>query len=157
MWANLMGRGIVQPADQIDSRQHASHPELLEWLAHDFEQSGYDVKRLERNIVTSRAYQLDSKPSTKITPRPESFATRSRKTSLSRTTAAFLADRDREHADKRRHGTRTDFRFHVPDLMADNYNPSCSKLCFFRIPPYLMTCSSLCLATQRSLACPLFE
>lgn len=74
MWANLMGRGIVQPADQIDSRHRASHPELLDWLARDFEQSKYDIKRLVQAITLSRVYQLDSKPSGKTIPRPESFA-----------------------------------------------------------------------------------
>jgi len=57
MWANLMGRGIVQPADQIDSvNTRAIRNCSNGWLTIS-KQSGYDVKRLERNIVTSRAYQ----------------------------------------------------------------------------------------------------
>ncbi|MCA9206692.1 MAG: DUF1553 domain-containing protein, partial [Planctomycetales bacterium] len=37
-----------------------SHPELLDWLAVEFMESGWDVKRLHRLIVTSAAYQRDS-------------------------------------------------------------------------------------------------
>lgn len=74
MWGYLIGRGIVHPVDEIDSRHHASHPELLEWLTRDFQQSGYDVKRLVRTIVLSRAYQLDVKPAGKSAPLPETFA-----------------------------------------------------------------------------------
>src|SRR5205814_708313 len=46
VWALLLGRGIVQPVDQMDSRHRASHPVLLAWLAHDFEANGFAVKRL---------------------------------------------------------------------------------------------------------------
>jgi hypothetical protein len=62
VWALLMGRGIVHPVDKMDSMHDPSHPELLDWLAADFERSGYDVKRLVRAIVLSRAYQLDGRP-----------------------------------------------------------------------------------------------
>ena len=74
VWAWLMGRGIVHPADQIDSKHPASHPELLEWLARDFAAHGHDVRHLIRRIVSSRAYQLDSVPAPGPAPRPEWFA-----------------------------------------------------------------------------------
>ncbi len=61
-WALLMGRGLVHPVDKMDSQHPASHPELLDDLARDFEASGFDVKRLVRAIVLSRPYQLDSHP-----------------------------------------------------------------------------------------------
>jgi hypothetical protein len=60
MWGWLMGRGIVHPVDRMDSDTPISHPELLDWLARDFEQHGYDLKRLIKAIVSSRAYQLTS-------------------------------------------------------------------------------------------------
>jgi CRP-like cAMP-binding protein len=41
-----------------------SHPELLDWLAVDFMDSGWSVKHLHRLIVTSNAYRMQSKPST---------------------------------------------------------------------------------------------
>ena len=58
MWAVLVGRGLVHPADEMTTRNGASHPELLDWLAKDFAASGYDVRRLVRGIVTSRVYAL---------------------------------------------------------------------------------------------------
>jgi hypothetical protein len=58
IWARLMGRGLVEPVDEMDNRPW--DPDLLDWLAADFADSGYDVKKLIRRIVTSRAYQLSS-------------------------------------------------------------------------------------------------
>jgi hypothetical protein len=76
IWAMLFGRGIVHPVDLMDSKHPPSHPELLDWLARDFERSGYDVQRLVRTLCNTRAYQLESRarsPRTKSAP-PESFA-----------------------------------------------------------------------------------
>jgi hypothetical protein len=74
MWALMMGRGLVHPVDRMDSSCPASHPELLDWLADDFAQSGYNVKRLVRNITSTRVYQLDSRPIGTTRPSPETFA-----------------------------------------------------------------------------------
>jgi hypothetical protein len=74
MWALLLGRGLVHPVDRMDSSRPASHPELLDWLADDFAQSGYDVKRLIRIVTSTRVYQLDSKPEGKTRPPDHSFA-----------------------------------------------------------------------------------
>ena len=57
-WAILMGRGIVHPMDEMNSKNPPSHPELLDWLAKDFAAHGCDMRRLVRSIVLSRAYQL---------------------------------------------------------------------------------------------------
>ncbi len=54
MWAVLMGRGLVHPADEMNARNAPSHPELLDWLAEDFGRNNYDVKRLLRGLVLSR-------------------------------------------------------------------------------------------------------
>ena len=64
-WAYLLGRGLVDPIDDMRATNPPSNPELLEALAQDFIQHGCDVKQLMRLILTSRLYQLDSKP-----PRP---------------------------------------------------------------------------------------
>lgn len=71
MWAAFLGRGIVHPADEINARNVPSHPELLEWLAKDFASHGYDVRRLVRGIVLTRAYGLAS--GSEETP-PDAFA-----------------------------------------------------------------------------------
>ncbi|MCA9265014.1 MAG: DUF1553 domain-containing protein, partial [Planctomycetales bacterium] len=64
MWGLLLGRGIVHPVDKMNSMYDPSHPELLDWLTQDFEQSGYDIKRLVRAIVASTPYQLECRPTT---------------------------------------------------------------------------------------------
>ncbi len=69
LWAALMGRGIVHPADEMNARNAPSHPELLDWLSQDFAASGYDIRRLVRGLVLSRPYGL----SPGSTP-PETFA-----------------------------------------------------------------------------------
>jgi hypothetical protein len=74
IWAMMLGRGIVSPVDQMDSRHPPSHPELLSWLAADFERSGYDIKHLIRTIALSHTYQLDSHWNQAAAPAPELFA-----------------------------------------------------------------------------------
>lgn len=138
MWANLMGRGIVQPTDQIDSRHRASHPELLEWLARDFDQSGYDIKRLVRTIVFSRAYQLDTKPSGKRPPRPESFA-RGLEKPLSAEQllhSLWIATGSKPEPAAAAKLERT-FATTFPDLMPDTYSPSLQQALFLSNSPIL--------------------
>ena len=60
IWAMLMGRGIVHPYDQMDSVHLPSDGELLDGLAKEFIDSGYDIRGLVRGILASRPYQLDS-------------------------------------------------------------------------------------------------
>lgn len=56
MWATLLGRGIVHPADEMNARNAPSHPELLAWLTEDFAGHQQDIRRVVRGIVLSRAY-----------------------------------------------------------------------------------------------------
>jgi len=56
MWHRLLGRGIVANPDEMDGEPWS--PELLDWLAGDFVDNGYDLKHLIATILTSRAYQL---------------------------------------------------------------------------------------------------
>jgi hypothetical protein len=60
LWAYLMGRGLVQPVDQMHSENPPAIPGLLEWLAEDLAAHGYDLDRLVAGLVSSRAYQLAS-------------------------------------------------------------------------------------------------
>ena len=62
VWADLMGRGIVEPVDDLRATNPPSNAELLEALAKDFQESGYDVKHLIRTICNSYAYSLSSEP-----------------------------------------------------------------------------------------------
>ena len=65
MWAHFLGRGFVNPVDDFGPHNPPSHPELLDKLAEEFKESGYDVKKLCRWIMASRAYQLSSMLKTK--------------------------------------------------------------------------------------------
>lgn len=58
IWAQLMGRGIVEPVDMMDNMPWSE--DLLDWLASDFVANGYDMKKLIYTIVTSKTYQLPS-------------------------------------------------------------------------------------------------
>lgn len=62
MWAALMGRGLVEPVDDIRSTNPPTNPELLDALARHFQQSGYNLKELLRTIVLSNAYAISSIP-----------------------------------------------------------------------------------------------
>jgi hypothetical protein len=60
-WQILFGRGIVSTASDFGSQgSWPSHPELLDWLAVEFQESGWDVKRLFFQIATSATYQQSS-------------------------------------------------------------------------------------------------
>jgi len=58
MWHRLLGRGIVENPDEMDGVPWS--PGLLDWLASDFVDGGYDLKRLMATIVSSKTYQMRS-------------------------------------------------------------------------------------------------
>lgn len=58
VWAQLMGRGIIEPVDAMDNEPWSQ--DLLDWMASDFVAHDYDIKKLLFNIMTSRTYQLPS-------------------------------------------------------------------------------------------------
>jgi hypothetical protein len=60
VWASLLGRGIVDPVDDLVASP-ASHPELLDELAQQFAAHGFDLRYLTRAIMNSRTYQLSSR------------------------------------------------------------------------------------------------
>ena len=59
-WKHFMGRGLVEPEDDLRVTNPPSNPELLDGLAKSFVDSGYDMKALIRLIANSRCYQSDS-------------------------------------------------------------------------------------------------
>ncbi|MBX2876063.1 MAG: DUF1553 domain-containing protein [Saprospiraceae bacterium] len=60
-WQNYFGRGLVKTAEDFGNQgELPSHPELLDWLAVSFVESGWDVKALQRMIVTSETYKQNS-------------------------------------------------------------------------------------------------
>ena len=62
VWADLMGRGLVDPVDDLRATNPPSNPALLAALADDFRDRGYDFKKLIRRIMTSYVYGLSSVP-----------------------------------------------------------------------------------------------
>ncbi|MES2595164.1 MAG: PSD1 and planctomycete cytochrome C domain-containing protein [Verrucomicrobiota bacterium] len=61
VWQMLFGAGLVRTPDDFGLQgQRPTHPELLDWLAVDFMEHGWDVKRLIKVIVTSETYQQSS-------------------------------------------------------------------------------------------------
>lgn len=56
LWSKLFGRGLVEPLDNMDAEPW--HQDLLDFLAADLADHGYDLKRTLRLMATSRAYQL---------------------------------------------------------------------------------------------------
>jgi hypothetical protein len=60
-WAYTMGRGLVEPIDDMRATNPPSNPELLDALAADLGKNGFDTKALLRTIFRSRAYQLSSR------------------------------------------------------------------------------------------------
>ena len=66
-WAELFGRGIVATQEDFGAQSEPpTHPELLDWLAVEFQQGadaghGWDTKRLLKLIVTSAAYRQSSR------------------------------------------------------------------------------------------------
>src|SRR5262249_32890312 len=60
VWAKFMGRGLVDPVDDLRATNPASNEELLAALERDFVEHGYDLRRLVRTIMNSTTYQLSS-------------------------------------------------------------------------------------------------
>jgi hypothetical protein len=63
IWQGHFGRGLVATANDFGKQgDPPTHPELLDWLAVDFRENGWKIKRMHRLIMTSEAYQRQSGP-----------------------------------------------------------------------------------------------
>jgi hypothetical protein len=62
LWELFFGTGIVRTSEDFGLQgEYPSHPELLDWLAVEFQESGWDVKALVTSIVTSSTYRQASR------------------------------------------------------------------------------------------------
>jgi hypothetical protein len=69
-WQMMLGRGIVETSDNFGAQGAVpTHPELLDWLAHDFVASGWNYKELLKKIAMSAAYRQSSKASSDLLAR----------------------------------------------------------------------------------------
>ena len=74
IWANAMGRGLVDPVDDFKATNPPSNPELLSHLATLFAEGGYRTKPLLRAILTSNTYRASSLPNTSNSGEDRHFA-----------------------------------------------------------------------------------
>jgi len=68
VWAHYFGIGLVNPVDDFSVANPPTNPRLLDALARNFAESGFDLRKLERTLLMSRTYQLsyDDNPSNKF-------------------------------------------------------------------------------------------
>ncbi len=71
IWYHVMGRGLVEPVDDLRLTNPASHPQLLERLANELQANNFSVKHLVKTIVLSRTYQLASAVESQGTTDPQ--------------------------------------------------------------------------------------
>ena len=58
MWQEVFGAGLVESSDDFGAAgQRPSHPELLDWLAVEFRESGWNMKEMYRRLLTSATYR----------------------------------------------------------------------------------------------------
>jgi Protein of unknown function (DUF1549)/Protein of unknown function (DUF1553) len=74
LWGQFFGVGLVDPVDDMNEENPASHPELLDELAQAFSASRFDLKFVIRAIVLSDAYQLGSVARRQPPPDPRLFS-----------------------------------------------------------------------------------
>ena len=60
-WKQIFGNGLSNQPEELGTQgEFPTHPELIDWLAVEFRESGWDVKHMVRLMVLSAAYQQDS-------------------------------------------------------------------------------------------------
>jgi hypothetical protein len=70
LWKLFFGQGLVRTLDDFGAQgAWPTHPELLDWLAVEFRESGWDVKHMVKLMVTSRTYRQTSKVSAELKQR----------------------------------------------------------------------------------------
>ena len=83
MWQEFFGKGIVATPDDFGARgARPTHPKLLDWLAAQFSDSGWNVKAMHRKIVCSATYRQSSRPRPDLIERDPGNSLLARQSSL---------------------------------------------------------------------------
>ena len=93
IWQEYFGRGLVPTSEDFGTQgERPSHPRLLDWLAAEFRDSGWDVRRVHRLIVTSETYKQSTQGSQSLSERDPANALLTRQARL-RLPAELIWDR----------------------------------------------------------------
>lgn len=74
MWAHFLGRGFVNPVDDVRPSNPSTLPELLDAIAKDFGENGFDPKSLVRLVTRTEVYALDARGGENIGPENGTWA-----------------------------------------------------------------------------------
>jgi hypothetical protein len=74
IWAEIMGRGLVEPVDDLRATNPSTNEPLLDFLAVEFRDNGYDIKHLIAKIMKSHVFELSSVPVTRNVADHRNFA-----------------------------------------------------------------------------------
>ena len=92
LWQELLGRGIVSTSEDFGTQGEApSHPQLLDWLAADFKESGWSIKETIGKMVLSATYRQASDPRPELASRDPSNALLARQSRV-RLSAELIRD-----------------------------------------------------------------
>jgi hypothetical protein len=135
VWSQLLGRGLVEPVDQMHDANPASHPELLSFLGDDFAAHRFDLRYLIRGITNSQTYQLTSRYPTGA-PRPAEATyscgairpLSSHQLALTLVTAAGYLDTLRSGADAKTHTNPGALRARLETVYAGQLTTLVSQL-----------------------------
>lgn len=144
LWALMMGRGIVHPVDEMNSKHPPSHPALLHWLSLDFEEHGYDVQRLVRTLVLSETYQRSTWIGQDRPQAVDTFAWAAEKplsaeTAFRSLLAATGQDLGKPSSDNAVQALRQAFIEHFPDLLPVEYNATLQQAMFLSNSPLVQS------------------
>ena len=143
LWALLMGRGLVHPVDEMNSKHPASHPQLLDWLARDFEAHEYRLHHLVRSIVLSQAYQRSPWVGSQKPAELDTFAWAQEKPLTAEVAYRSMLTATGHHGDEAANqdldlpALRAAFVEHFPDVLPVEYNASLQQAMFLSNSPLL--------------------
>ena len=138
VWADLMGRGIVEPVDDLRATNPPANGPLLDALADDFRRHGFDLKHLIRTIMASSVYGLSSEPNERNVADTRNFSRHYRQRLRAEVLLDALADvtdvAERFEAAPPRSRATAIWTHRVPSLFLDtfgrpdpNQDPPCER------------------------------